>query len=94
MHDSFSGSTAYALGRMSAQSDRDLQDFGRALQRRFRPPAPTVDVNALMTENQILQAELARVSQALRDYEWNYSKLRSWADAAEAELQALRAKGS
>ncbi|MGI4952346.1 MAG: hypothetical protein ACRYGM_11105 [Janthinobacterium lividum] len=94
MDDGFSGVTGYALGRMAAQRERSLEDFGRALQRRFRPAAPIVDVDALMTENQILQAELARVSQALRDYEWNYSKLRSWADVAEAELQALRAKGN
>ena len=83
----------YTLGRLSARSQQVLGDAAEAFGRRLlRPAAPSVDVNALIAENQALHAELARVAQALRDYEWNYSKLRSWADAAEAELHGLRAK--
>lgn len=86
MHDSFSGATGYALGRMSAQSDRDLQDFGKALRRRFRPAAPTVDVDALMAENEMLRQQLATTQAHLSDLLGIYSRLDIWATEAARAL--------
>ena len=72
---------AYALGRMSAQIEQSNRNFARALARRFQPQAPTVDVNALLAENEELRRQLD-------EYEWNYSKLKAWADEASAVLRA------
>ena len=89
MHDSFSGSTAYALGRMSAQSDRDLQDFAKAIQRRFRPAAPTVDVNALMAENEMLRRQLADSQADFSILQGNHTRLKAWATQASQILDKL-----
>ena len=53
-----SGWAGYALGRMSAESDQVMDEFARKLNQRFRPQAPTVDVNALLAENQELRRRL------------------------------------
>ncbi|RYF22905.1 MAG: hypothetical protein EOO77_03145 [Oxalobacteraceae bacterium] len=86
MDDGFSGVTGYALGRMSAQRERSLQDFGKALQRRFRPAAPTVDVNALMAENEMLRQQLADSQADLRELEGIYSRLKAWGTQASQVL--------
>ena len=82
-----SGYGAYTLGRMSAQNERALDDFGKALQRRFRPAAPTVDVGALVAENEMLRRKLeaaeAKLATALSDYR----KLDAWADDVSVLLR-------
>jgi hypothetical protein len=73
-----SGIEGYALGRMAAQRERDLEDFGTALRRRFRPAAPTVDVNALIAENEMLRRQLAATQADLSELEGIYSRLKAW----------------
>ncbi|WP_424138915.1 hypothetical protein [Roseomonas chloroacetimidivorans] len=82
-----SGWAGYALGRMSAESDQVMDEFARTLNRRFRPQAPTVDVNALLAENQALRQQLKATQSALTDYEFNYAELKKWAREAEAKLR-------
>jgi len=82
MDDGFSGVTGYALGRMSAQRERSLQDFGKALQRRFRPAAPTADVSALIAENEMLRRQLAATQTHLSNLENDYRRLDAWGTQA------------
>lgn len=79
----------YALGRMSAQSDRDLQDFAKALRRRFRPATPTVDVNALMAEIEMLRQQLADSQAAFSILQGNHTRLKAWATQASQRLDEL-----
>jgi len=74
-----SGYGAYALGRMSAQNERALDDFGKALQRRFRPAAPAVDVDALIAENEMLHRQLESARSELLALRSNYNELDAWA---------------
>ena len=83
-----SGWAGYALGRMSAESDQVMDEFAQKLNRRFRPQAPTVDVNVLIADNQELLAENQELRRLLGDYERNYRALKAWADEAEAVLRA------
>ena len=89
MDDGFSGLTGYALGRMSAQSDRDLQNFGKAVQRRLRPAAPTVDVDALMAENEMLRRQLADSQADFSILQGNHTRLKAWATQTSQKLDEL-----
>ena len=82
----FSGLTGYALGRMSAQNERALGDFGRALQRRFRPVSPAVDVSALIAENEMLRQELAATQASFNILQGNHTRLKAWATQASQAL--------
>lgn len=87
---SLSGAAGYALGRMSAQNERALGDFGSALQRRFRPTAPTVDVDALIAENEMLRRQLAATQADLSELEGIHSRLKAWGTLVS---QVLREHG-
>ncbi|MDJ0390676.1 hypothetical protein QMO56_21405 [Roseomonas sp. E05] len=85
---------AYALGRMSMQREQSLRNLARTFGQRFQPQAPTVDVNALIADNQDLLAEnqelrrqLKAARSALTEYEFNYAELKKWAREAEAKLR-------
>jgi hypothetical protein len=82
-----SGLAGYALGRMSAENDRVMDGFAQSLRRRSRPPTPTVDVNALLTENQALRQQLSAAQAELENYGYNYRVLKEWAKRAEAKLR-------
>ena len=82
----FGGLTGYALGRMSAQNERALEDFGTALRRRFRPATPTVDVHALIAENELLRQQLAATQADLSELEGIYSRLKAWGIQASKVL--------
>ena len=84
-----SGYAGYALGRMSAQNERALGDFGRALQRRFRPVAPTVDVGALIAENEMLRRQLADTEADFSLLQGNHTRLKAWAIQASQALDEL-----
>ncbi len=84
---SLSSVSGYALGRMSAQNERALGDFGSALQRRFRPAAPTVDVDALIAENEMLRQQLAATQADLSNLQGIYSRLDLWATQASQTLR-------
>lgn len=83
----FGGLTGYALGRISAQNERALEDFGTALRRRFRPATPTVDVHALIAENELLRQQLAATQADLADLRGIYSRLDAWANQASQTLR-------
>ena len=85
-----SGFAGYALGRMSAQNDQVMDDLARSLRRRFQPQAPTVDVNALLAENQALHAQVQELQKSLRAYVFNYRRLEQWAEQADAALDKYR----
>ncbi|WP_222128169.1 hypothetical protein [Roseomonas gilardii] len=72
---------AYTLGRMSVQTEQSNRNFARAMVRRLQPQGPTVDVNALLAENQALRQQVA-------DYERNYRALKRWAEEAEGVLRS------
>ncbi|USQ74279.1 hypothetical protein NF552_23200 (plasmid) [Roseomonas mucosa] len=78
---------AYTLGRMSARNQQVMGDFAESLARRFQPQVPTVDVNALLAENQALRQQLKATRSALAEYEFNYAELKKWAREAEAKLR-------
>ena len=80
------GATGYVLGRMSAQNERALGDFGKALQRRFQPAPPTVDITALIAENEMLRSQLASTRAELSNLEADYSRLRAWGTQASELL--------
>lgn len=82
-----SGYAGYGLGRMSAQNERALGDFGKALQRRFRPAAPAVDVSALIAENEMLRQQLAATQADLSNLQGIYNRLDVWATQASRTLR-------
>ena len=81
-----SGYAGYALGRMSAQNERALGDFGRALQRRLQPSASAAEVGVLIAENEALRQQLAAVQANLCSLEADYSKLKAWGIKASQVL--------
>ena len=81
------GVAGYALGRMSAQNERALADFGKALQRRFQPAAPAIDVDALIAENELLRRQLATAQADLNNLQGIYSRLDAWATQASQLLR-------
>ena len=81
------GVAGYALGRMAAQNERALADFGEALQRRFRPATPAIDVNALIAENEMLRQQLAATQAELSNLRGIYSRLDVWATQASHTLR-------
>jgi hypothetical protein len=85
-----SGLAGYALGRMSAENDRVMANFGRSLQRRLRPAAPVVDVDALLAENQMLRDQLASTQADLHRLQGIYDRLNAWATQAS---QFMRERG-
>ena len=82
-----SGYAGYALGRMAAESERDLEDFGRSLRRRVQPSAPTVDVSALIAENEMLRQQLASTQADLSNLQGIYNRLDLWATQASRTLR-------
>ncbi|WP_265887083.1 hypothetical protein [Roseomonas mucosa] len=81
---------AFVLGRMSAANEQAESNFARSMVRRFQPRAPTVDVNALLAENQALHAQVQELQKSLRAYEFNYRRLEQWAEQADAALDKYR----
>jgi hypothetical protein len=81
-----SGWAGYALGRMAAERDRHTSETVDAV---FRRRQPTVNVNAILAQNQALAAENARLRQDLADYQLNYANLKAWANRAEARIEQL-----
>jgi hypothetical protein len=82
-----SGLAGYALGRMSAENDRVMANFGRSLQRRLRPAAPVVDVDALLAENQMLRDQLASTRADLDTVRGIYGRLHAWATQASVLMR-------
>ena len=92
------GYEGYQLGRLAARREQTLVRFGEDLRARFQ--SPSIDVNALIANNQALAAqnqalwnqvdELQRANAKLvRNHNIlleNYQQLRKWADGAEADL--------
>jgi regulator of replication initiation timing len=82
-----SGWAGYALGRLAAERDQHTSEtmaavFGRRLQ--------TTDGAELVAQNRSLAAENAKLRERLTVYHENYTRLKEWADRAEAELARLR----
>lgn len=70
----------YTLGRLSARSQQVLGDAAEAFgRRRFRPAAPSVDVNALIAENEMLHRQLEAARSELVVLRSNYAELDAWA---------------
>jgi hypothetical protein len=82
-----SGWAWYELGRSRAAHDASVAG---TMRRMFGPKRPAIDVNGLITQNQALAAENARLRQDLAAYEHNYAKLRTWAEEARRDLKRLR----
>lgn len=77
----------YTLGRLSAQNQQVLGDAAEAFGRRLlRPPAATVDVNALIAENEMLRRQLAATQADLSELEGIYSRLKAWGIQASQVL--------
>jgi len=78
----------YTLGKLSARNQQVLGDAAEAFGRRlFRSAAPTLDVDALIAENEMLRRKLeaaeAKLATALSDYR----KLDAWADDVSVLLR-------
>jgi len=101
MGSGVTGYEGYQLGRRSVESALVTERLVENLRSRFRPPS--VDVQAVMANNQALaaqnqtlwdhNAELQRVNAELvRDYNLlveKYQRLDTWADKAAAKLRGL-----
>ena len=75
----------YTLGRLSSRSQQALGDAAEAFgRRRLRPFAPSVDVNALLAENESLRRQLEATQNRLATLLNHYNELDAWANGAAA----------
>jgi hypothetical protein len=90
-NNGMSGWAWYQLGQANAEHRASVQRTVNAV---FGRRQPSVDVNAVLAQNQALAQEVRQLREQLADYEHNYRDLKKWADDASKRLIAYRSAQS
>jgi hypothetical protein len=91
-HDSGSGLSGWAWYRLGQASARRQVSVAETTAVLLGRRSPSIDVNAVLAQNQALANENATLRNEISLYRQNYNTLKAWADEASIDLQKYYAQ--